>query len=598
MPALLLALVVGSISGLGSARHVQAASTPAGLPAHFGIGVAAPPDNSGLYGWMPNSGVPWDYAYQYLSAGVNTGNGWETWNTNGQFPLYYAQGANSHGYIPVFNYYEILQSNGACNSCAEDQRDITNLNTPGLMQSYFQNYTLLMQRLGSGVYGGVTGYGQTAIVHIEGDLSGYAEQAVLNNGKCFGYCTGQGNNPAYLKVAVASSGVTDVAGYPDTYQGFNWALLHLRDKYAPNGRMAIHLSNWATGTDIGSDTSATTNGATLGQEAGSFLAQAGMVGVPAGTSSYDLFFNDPLDRDAAYYKYVYNNPNVWWDRLNVTFPNFQRWKAYIAAAHQATGRPAIIWQIPVGNQYFDTENNTNGHYQDNRVEYFFGHLGELQQAGVIALLFGAGNGGSTVQWDGMNDGITNPASFCTADGLSSGQICNNHTSSSTDDDGGYLRMQAQAYYANGPLPLDGTPTPTPNATATATVAPTATATPAGAPAFSQATTASPPTIAPGGATTIRTTVTNHGGALINGNMDIEVYNAAGTKVGQQVFSGQNLAANQSATYSYAWTAPSTVGANTVTVGVFDTNWSTDYFWDGTAAIVNVSAAAGHPWLGR
>ena len=546
--AVVLALVLGSAAGLGRPGAAQAAGVPAGLPSHFGLGVAAPPDSSGLYGWLPNSGVPWDYAYQYLAGGVNTGAGWETWNADGQFPLSYAQGANSHGAIPVFNYYEVLQSMGSCDTCPEDQRDMSNLNTPSLMASYFQNYTLLMQRLGTGTYGGVAGYGKTAIVHIEGDLSGYAEHAVLDNSQCFGHCSGQGNNPAYLQVAVASTGVADVAGYPNTYQGFNWALLHLRDKYAPNVRMALHLSNWATGADIGSDTNPATNGAALGQEAGSFLAQAGMVGVPSGTSSYDLFFNDPLDRDAGYYQYVYNNPTYWWDRLNVTFPNFQRWEAYITAAHQATGRPAIIWQIPVGNQYFATENNSTGHYQDNRVEYFFGHLGELQQAGIIGLLFGAGNGGSTVPSDGMGDGVTNPPSFCTADGLSSGQVCNNHTSASSDDDGGYLRMQAAAYYASGPLPIGG------------------------GPSLAASYVSVPPiTWSTGQTQSYKVTVTNTGSQTWNASgsdpvhLGIHFVNTAGGWLTDQRFTlPSDVGPGASATITAAVTAPAGAGSDTLT----------------------------------
>ena len=51
------------------------------------------------------------------------------------------------------------------------------------------------------------------------------------------------------------------------------------------------------------------------------------------------------------------------------------------------------------------------------------------------------------------DGITNPPSFCTTDGTSSGQVCNNHPSTVADDEGGYLRMASTDYYANTvPLP--------------------------------------------------------------------------------------------------------------------------------------------------
>ena len=581
------------------APQAQAAAVPAGLPSHLGIGLAAAPDSSGISGWMPNSGIPWDYAYQYLSGGVNTGSGWETWNSSGQFPLYYAQGAASHAYIPVFPYYELLQSTGSCASCAEPQKDLTNLNTPGLMASYFANFTLLMQRLGSGTSGGIAGFGKTAIVQIEPDLSGYAEQAVLTSASCYGFCTGQGNNPALLKAAVASSGVAAVAAYPNTYQGFNWALLHLRDLYAPNVLLAFHISNWATAIDIGSNSSTTLDAAALGQEAGSFAAQAGITGVPAGTSSYNLLFNDVLDRDAGYYKYVYGNASVWWDRLNVTYPNFHRWESYIGAASQAAGRSVIVWQIPEGNQYFDTVNNTTGHYQDNRAEYFFSHLAELAQTGVIGLLFGAGNGGSTVHTDAMNDGITNPASFCTTDGLSSGQVCNTHTSSVSDDDGGYIRMEAQQYYAGGGYPLGGaTPTSTPTTAPTATPAEspsataTATATPVPLAVTVTSASASPATVAAGSSEKLAATISTNA-ALGNAIVDFEVYNTAGTKVYQTTQSPVTFAANTPQTFSAAWSVPAGQAAGTYTfkIGVFGAGWAPLYVWDNAAATFTVSTVA-------
>ena len=126
------------------------------------------------------------------------------------------------------------------------QKDLSNLNNVATMSSYYQNFILLMQRLGPGTYNSIAGYGKTAIVHVEPDLSGYAMQAVLdNNGHCYSYCTAQGNNPAYLTAAVQNTGVSQVAAYPNTYQGFNWALLHLRDLYAPNVLLAFHISGWA-----------------------------------------------------------------------------------------------------------------------------------------------------------------------------------------------------------------------------------------------------------------------------------------------------------------------------------------------------------------
>jgi Glycosyl hydrolase family 79, N-terminal domain len=134
------------------------------------------------------------------------------------------------------------------------------------------------------------------------------------------------------------------------------------------------------------------------------------------------------------------------------------------------------------------------------------------------------------------------------------------------------------------------PTATHAAPTATPVVPTATATPGGTPAFSQVTTVSPATVSANATTTVHTVVTNTGGALSNGIVDLEVYNSSGSKVGQQYFSGQNLAHGASATYTYAWTAPATSGAYTVEIGVFGANWAPNYYWNGNAGTIIVIAA--------
>ena len=439
--------LLAAVALLALTAHSTSAMVPDGpaevrasarLPGHFGIGVtASPPDSS--TGWMPQSNVPWDYAYQYLAGGVNTGSGWRTWNEKAQFPLWYAKGAVGNGYIPVFPYYMLLQSNGPCDGCGEAERDLAHLDSPPLMRTYYADFAKLMQRLGPGTHDGVEGFGGRAVVHVEPDLSGYAEQAVLPGGSCYGHCTRKGNDPSHLEASVASSGFAAVHRYPNTYRGFNLALLHLRDLFAPNVILAFHVSDWASLFDIGSYPGTDIDAAALGRKVAAFAKASGVAKLRSDTGAYGLVFNDVADRDAG----VTGN---WWDRRNHTFPNFHRWERYIAAVHGSTGRPVVVWQIPEGNQYFRTESGASGHTQDNRAEYFFHHIGELIDAGVVALLFGLGNAGSTTHTDALGDGVTNPPSFCTSDGVSSGEVCNDHVSHLADDDGGYLRIQAKAYY--------------------------------------------------------------------------------------------------------------------------------------------------------
>jgi hypothetical protein len=82
----------------------------------------------------------------------------------------------------------------------------------------------------------------------------------------------------------------------------------------------------------------------------------------------------------------------------------------------------------------------------NRAEYLFSHVDELTSIGVVGLLFGATHKDATNPIDDMADGITNPPSLCSTDGLSLGVICPTETSQYADDVGGYLRTAAGACY--------------------------------------------------------------------------------------------------------------------------------------------------------
>ena len=106
--------------------------------------------------------------------------------------------------------------------------------------------------------------------------------------------------------------------------------------------------------------------------------------------------------------------------------------------------------------------------------------------------------------------------------------------------------------------------------------------------------ASPSTVAPGGSTTMKLTVTNVGAHIDNGIVAVEVYNSAGTKVSQLPTNGetgQTIAHGETKTYSYTWTAPTTTGTYTVKAGVWSAGWSTTYHWNNTADTVTVANPA-------
>ncbi len=433
-------LLLSAISLAPSApasTHIN--STPLIPSTRLEFGIASQPSD---LSWMASSGVPWKYRYTYLAGGVNTGNGWETWNSPaGAYATYYMDASNADGYVPVLPYYELLQSSPSTGS-NESDRDFSNLNNTATMSAYYANFKLLMQKAGA--------FGQTVIVHVEPDLWGYLEQRA------------GGGDASTLTASVKSSGFADVSAVSDTAQGFAWALLHIRDLYAPNALLATHASLWASGYDVGSDRSTSLNPVTVADATSAFLNSAGIASNPYG-STWDLVFNDVDDHDAAWWEAQGANNAYfthWWDPTNAAYPNFTRYLSWVAEMHIKTGKQLVVWQVPEGNQYFLAENNTCGHYQDTIAQYFIAHASDLYAAGLVAVLFGAGNACQTNNTDARFDGITNNGGSPTTDLAGWCNACNVHAATFADDDGGFLRMFVGQYYA----PVPGAPT---NVTATA-----------------------------------------------------------------------------------------------------------------------------------
>ena len=109
----------------------------------------------------------------------------------------------------------------------------------------------------------------------------------------------------------------------------------------------------------------------------------------------------------------------------------------------------VAWQIPLGNTLMSAMNDTWGHYQDNRVQWLLGdqsraHLRAYAAAGYVALPVRRRRGRARrAPATRSKDGVTNPAPI----------NGNTRPSLSADDDGGYFRAQARAYYKAGALKL-------------------------------------------------------------------------------------------------------------------------------------------------
>jgi hypothetical protein len=457
--ALLFALQPSLTAVSAHAVTLRAPAVRAPLPAsrlEFGL-------SNGDTTWMTASGVPWRYRFTYLAGGVNTTNNWLTWQDPakppGQYALDYMTNSTAApaSYIPVFTWYQLLQSLPSSGS-SELDRDYSNLNNAATMASYYASFKVLMQKAGQ--------YGSQAVVHVEPDFWGYMQQKA------------SGGGATAIAAMVKSSGFAEASAFPDNLVGFASELKYLRDTYAPNTLLAMHASMWSSGIDIASNTDPNVNAAGEADTTAAFLASAG-------ANAWDAVFNDVDDHNAAWWELAScgSPPCVnqyfthWWDPSNVKFPNFTRYLAWVGELHAKSALPQVVWQVPMGNQYFLTMNNTCNHYQDNVAPYFIANAGQLFNSGLVAVMFGPGNSCQTSYDDFPVDGVTNNNGVPTTDQLGGCSACNTHSSVWSDNDGGYLRVFVGQYYSGctaaslSPTPVTQAAGPTVTLTAGATGCP-------------------------------------------------------------------------------------------------------------------------------
>ena len=352
------ALLAGSSPGLAAGPSAGAAAgpsagpaagssavPPAGWPRHLALGVADSPGDAQALRRRTRI----DVRYQYLAGGVNTGHGWATWNPDGSFVSMYARESLAAHVIPVFTYYQLLQSAPSTGS-SEQARDLSNLRDAGTMRAYWADYALMLRRTAAAAGS------HLVVVHVEPDLWGYLEQA----------------------------GAVGLA------RSFAHRLIALRNRLAPHVLLAWHLSVWGTKEDPTYSKPSLAHMDQLAAQSASFYESL--------HARFDLVFNDVTDRDAGFYQHVEGNPNTWWGPAD-----FVRHDRYIAGFTRRTHTAVVLWQLPLGDSH---ESDTWGHYRDNRLQWWLGsdggaHLRATRDAGVIGLLFGAGaTGYTTPQSDG------------------------------------------------------------------------------------------------------------------------------------------------------------------------------------------------------
>jgi hypothetical protein len=445
-------------------------TVPTGLPAYFGFGCIDKADSYAVDGphFFKDLNPPsacWDYSYAYLTPG------WTNWISNGGWAKQELQHWESKGQIQVFTFYYTPYA-------------LTNYATGTWMNTYLSDFKLLMQICAANTT-------KVVIVHVEPDLMGYWQQA----GK-------SPTTPGTVNLSGSNFSEIDdgvlITSLPNTIQGWSEALFRIRNQYA-RGKvlLAHHFTHWATNNDVYINSSGMNQSATNTQVD---AITTFINGVENG-HQYDLIFSDPSDRDADWYRIQGGGGNTRWSDPGLAYTDARSWGriAYIINRASTTlARRFFIWQVPNGNTYFKTCNNTSGHYRDYSAQSFLPSTssngssgtpgdayspsstttgpGFYAQNGVIGVLFGEGGYDSNYSPHDMthlrdalpSDGIYNPSSDNNAGGPSY-DTWGQQTSTLTDNDGGYIRTAVGAYCTKGKYYFNGSvssPTFTPTRTVT------------------------------------------------------------------------------------------------------------------------------------
>jgi hypothetical protein len=343
---------------------------------------------------------PYTLRYHYLSGGVNTGGGWQSWaEGNGSYVTDYVTESLANGFTPVFSYYQLLQSAPASGTGDEQRGFQQNLRSTDTMRSWFDDLRVFFQRAGA--------FGPNLVVlQVEPDFWGFAQK-------------GGGDDAGRIAAQVSATGAPELTGLPNTVAGLAQAVVRLRDTYAPNVLLGYPLSIFGTNVDLAINDPPKREVDALALRSARFFRSL--------HARFDVAFGEFSNADSAYRVKVRGEPasSAWWNSAD-----FARHARFLGDFSRRAGLRVVLWQIPAGNSRL---NDTYGHYADNRAQWLLGdgpgyaHLRAYERAGVIALLFGNGVSGATCPCDAVGDGA--------------------------DDDGGLLRQLAGSYYAAGPLAL-------------------------------------------------------------------------------------------------------------------------------------------------
>jgi MYXO-CTERM domain-containing protein len=359
------------------------------FPQHLLIGIAADTADDT---WASTSGTKWDVQWSYFSgqAGNNWYNGFNSAPADGSWVDGFFSTIDGYGIIPGIHLYNV-----GYNHAGGDSGILTEVQDSSWTKEYFTEFKALMTHAKK--------FGKPVIVMLEQDSWGYLEL--------------QSNNDPTVMAAVASTGLPELQGLPNTLAGFGMAFLAIRKSVgAYNVALGPDMAYWASGGDIMNFPPSDT------QDLQSFVDHqwqffGSFVGPNQTGDRFDFSVSCPDSADCK----SYTDGRPCWDpsdTASVNTPSINRYIQWLHLYNQKSGTRWLLTQVPLGNSQHRNvpfDGTARSGYGDNKAEYLFQvespasttirdtHLANFANAGVWAIWFGSSDDGDTPSTDLWKD---------------------------------------------------------------------------------------------------------------------------------------------------------------------------------------------------
>lgn len=359
------------------------------FPTHMLVGIASNgPDDT----WAKQSGTKWDVQWMYLTG--QSGNDWYNNYGFGTADGSYIDGffstIDANGFIPGIHLYNIGFGHDT-----GDSGILSEIQNPSWTTNYFNEFKVLMRKAKT--------FGKPVVIVLEGDSFGFLENLTTNNPN--------------VMAAVASTGIPELAGLPNTVAGFGMAYLALRKAAgAYNVAMGPDTPYYAAQGDI-MNFAPTDTSALAPHVSFQWTFFGPWVGPNATGDRFDFTASCPMAGDCA----SYTDGRPCWnpsDTASVNTPSINRYVQWLQLFNQTSGVHWLLHQVPLGNSQHRNvpfDGTARSGYKDNKAEYLFqveapasmairdAHMTDFANAGVVGMLFGSSDDGDTPATDLWTD---------------------------------------------------------------------------------------------------------------------------------------------------------------------------------------------------